>query len=335
MNCFFFPKNFGWPLLFMVVLAASFMCGCTGGCSAPSDPASKLADPRAVYENIDPSKIGWREVGQFPAKSVDRVLRLAVDDGGQVWILAKQGSFDTVIALEQDGNEVDRSVLKTDDGVDLTVGVDGQVLLLRRTGIDRIGKDRQAVELSRFGPEMFPTSICVCDDQIYVADAKARVVRIFKLDGKPDGQLPTDGDLKFIVPSPYFDLACGDDGLVRVVNPGRHRIEHFTADGLYEKPLSWGETGNRLERFCGCCNPARIALFPDGPVVTFEKKIPRIKVYRLDGTLDSVVAGPSQLGAIGKMDAIFDIAVTPLDRIAVLDPLKKSVRVFEKKLANE
>ena len=71
-----------------------------------------------------------------------------------------------------------------------------------------------------------------------------------------------------------------------------------------------------------------MAILSDGSFVTSEKGIPRVKVYDQTGQFKTVVAGPEAFadGTIG-----LDLAVDDNDRIYVLDPKKKAVRVFVKK----
>jgi hypothetical protein len=81
-----------------------------------------------------------------------------------------------------------------------------------------------------------------------------------------------------------------------------------------------------IEGFCGCCNPSHFAFLEDGSFVTSEKGIARVKVYNRLGDLVSVVAGPDQFkeGVEG-----LDLAIDSKQRIYVLDPLEKAIRVFE------
>ena len=66
----------------------------------------------------------------------------------------------------------------------------------------------------------------------------------------------------FIVPSPFLDVMIHRDGLLRVNNPGRHRVEAYTFDGDLEG--AWGKPTAAIEGFCGCCNPIAIAAWPTG-----------------------------------------------------------------------
>jgi hypothetical protein len=119
----------------------------------------------------------------------------------------------------------------------------------------------------------------------------------------------------------YFDLVAGADDLVYVVNPRLMRVEGFTHQGQYE--TAWGQGSPSVKDFFGCCNPAHLAVLPDGRFVTAEKGMPRVKIYARDGTFETVVAGSSQLS-----DTPTDLATDPLGRVLVLDGRAAKVRVF-------
>ena len=144
---------------------------------------------------------------------------------------------------------------------------------------DAQGK-RQAV-WDRPGPRAVLTSIALGEEDVFVADAGSLVVWRYDPAGKVIGQIgrrdPSRGIAGFVCPSPYFDVALAPDGLLRIANPGVHRVEAYTFDGHQE--LSWGKAGMAIGEFCGCCGPSHIAILPDGRVVTAEKGIPRVKVY--------------------------------------------------------
>ncbi len=173
------------------------------------------------------------------------------------------------------------------------------------------------------------TSIAVKGDEVYVADARHRTVWRHRVDGQALGQIEAqameDERPVFVVPSPYFDLAVGPDGLLRVVNPGRHRIELYHGDGT---PVSaWGETSYEPEGFAGCCNPAHIAMLPDGRCVTSEKGLLRVKIYDAEGRFESLVADASSLG---ENTSPREVAADSRGRVLVLDTPTRSVRVFVK-----
>ena len=140
-----------------------------------------------------------------------------------------------------------------------------------------------------------------------------------------------------MVPSPYLDIAIAPDGLLRVVNPGRHHIEAYTFDGDLE--FWWGEFSTGVEGFCGCCNPVNFDILEDESFVTCEKGLIRVKIYDVDGGFVGVVAGPEQLipGGASRVSEYgpgsqiaFDVAAGSKGRILVLDTIKNIVRTFTK-----
>ena len=143
-----------------------------------------------------------------------------------------------------------------------------------------------------------------------------------------------------IVPSPYLDVKLARDGLLRVNNTGRHRVEAYTASGDLE--FSWGKPPAAIEGFCGCCNPIGLALLPDGRYVTCEKGLPRVKVYSPEGVFEigrgragilprerarpTFVKGTADC-SLGGLDA----AVDSQQRIYILDLVANDVRVMKRK----
>jgi sugar lactone lactonase YvrE len=171
------------------------------------------------------------------------------------------------------------------------------------------------------------TSIVAEGRDIFMADAGNKLVGRYDQSGNLVNKIgekdPARDIPGFIIPSPYFDLCAARDGNLWVVNPGHHRLEKYTPEG--DLLSAWGEASMTTEGFCGCCNPSHIALLSDGSFVTSEKGIERIKVYDGNGTYKCLVAGPDCFveGTRG-----LDLAVDSKDRILVLDPEKKQVRIF-------
>jgi len=167
------------------------------------------------------------------------------------------------------------------------------------------------------------TGIAADSNQVWVCDFTSRMVWRFDFEGLELGQLPPPGaprEEAFIVPSPSFAVATANDGTFWVVNTGRCELQRRAADGhLLEK---WTRPGMTTPGFCGCCNPAFLALMPNGDLVTSEKHIPRVKIYGPDGAFRSVVAPPALLsGDDGR-----PVAVDRSGRVLVLDG--KSIRRF-------
>jgi hypothetical protein len=184
----------------------------------------------------------------------------------------------------------------------VTVTDDGAIYLGLRDHVEVLdGQGKRLASWDPLGEEAVLTSIAKYKGHVFVADAGHRVVLHYDLEGNlidHIGEKDPDRDIPgFIIPSPYFDLAVAPDGLLRVSNPGRNRIEAYTFDGDLE--LWWGQSGIRIDGFCGCCNPVNFAMLRDGSYVTAEKGLIRVKVYEPDGTFRGVVAGPDQLVAGG------------------------------------
>jgi hypothetical protein len=188
-----------------------------------------------------------------------------------------------------------------------------------------------------FGDRAHLTAIAQTGDSIYVADAGNREVLRCDLSGKIVTRIKG-----FVVPSPYFDLNVGADGVLWVTNPGKHRIEAYTLDGKCE--TGWGATAMNVEGFCGCCNPVYFTRLPDGRFVTSEKGLNRVKVYDLHGKFECVVAGPEQLIKDRELarKACKDcqigfgmpVAADARGRLLVLDTATRDVRIFERKEKN-
>ncbi len=198
------------------------------------------------------------------------------------------------------------------------------------------------------GDDAVLTSIAVSKDKVFVADAGNRIVLGYDTTGtiiNRIGEKNEDRNIAgFVIPSPYFDLAVGRDGLLRVVNPGVHRIEAYTFEGDLE--FSWGEFSSGVKGFCGCCNPVNFAILPgsdfsgaDDHFVTCEKGLTRVKIYDPEGSFVGVVAGPEQLVEGGKVEIDtpaecqiggFDVAVDASGRVLILDTIKNIVRIFSR-----
>lgn len=179
-------------------------------------------------------------------------------------------------------------------------------------------------------PKTVITSIAVSDGFIFVADAGNRIVWKLNLSGKILGKIGEKDESRdipgFIIPSPYFDLGFDRQGELWVVNPGRHFLENYSQDG--DLKSYWGNASQLVNGFCGCCNPSHFAVLSDGSFITSEKGLERVKEYDVTGKLKSVIAGPDSFntGTTG-----LDLAVDSVNRVIVLDPARKQIRVFVRK----
>ncbi len=183
-----------------------------------------------------------------------------------------------------------------------------------------------------FTPASRLTSITVMEDEdgtpaIFAADAGLRNVLRFSAAGKFQHLLFKPGQL--IVPSPFLATCVGRDGLLHVANPGRFRVEafHVYADRTEaEKSLAWGTAGLNAEAFAGCCNPAWLAVTPDGSYLTSEKRFLRVKLHDLEGKLLTVIPLPPY--ARNAVPEGFPVAADG-DALFLLNPKSKIVFKYQ------
>ena len=290
------------------------------------------------YEKTDPSLIRYSQTGSIQtgfkvARSIALGPKGNIFVAGDRAIKAFAANGDAAGKMDVDG--LPRGLCVTEER-EILVGLKNRVEVRDSDG---------AVKSSwkKLDPPALLTSIAVSGDNVFLADAGNRVVHRHDRSGKfiqRIGEKDADQEiLGFVIPSPFFCLCVAPDGLLRVTNPGRHRIEAYTFDGHLE--FSWGKPSITIEGFCGCCNPVNFAMFPNGRHVTCEKGLPRVKVYDADGKFESVVAGPEQFKEYGKivdgesnyggLKGGLDVAVDSRQRILVLDAVAGEVRIFEEK----
>ncbi len=287
---------------------------------------------------IEPALIQYNQCAKpiYTGFSVSRGI--ALDSKGSIYVAG-----DKTIRVFEQGRDLVREIKIEGTPCSLFITEEGSLYVTMRDNVKVFNKQfKQTANWKSLGPRAVLTSIAVSKDHVFVADAGNRIVvhyntagEILNYIGKKDKDKNIPG---FIVPSPYFDLAVARDGLLRVANPGRHRIEAYTFDGYFE--FAWGKPTVRIEGFCGCCNPVSFAILYDESFVTCEKGLLRVKVYKPDGTFRAVVAGSDQL-AEGRSCRVcvspadcgtggFDLTADHAGRVFVLDTIKNLVRTFIK-----
>jgi hypothetical protein len=311
------------------------------GTAAYATPAALAAatNPFAYdvsrFSRTDPKMIGWEEVSRR-ACPVKDARRLAIGPGDVVHIAAGSQIVRWSAAGHRPEIELGAPVTS------IAVAPDGVVLAGLRDRIvvfDSAGTRQTTWEAT--GAKAWFTGLAVTDRDVWVADSGQRIIwhydRAGKLLGRLGAKQPERNVPGFIVPSPFLDVRLHPDGLLRVNNPGRHRVEAYTPEGDFE--IAWGTPSAGITGFCGCCNPIGLTLLPDGRTVTAEKGLPRVKVYRADGTFESVVAGtesfPDQRRQCSDPNDCtrggLDVAVDSLGRIHILDRVTGEVRIMQPK----
>lgn len=308
----------------------------TGRTTAEENPWRYDVD---ALRRVDPALVHFERVSGFTVASPavrrfhvtpDGVVRVAA--GRAVWTFEETGRRTSVLEI----GEVVRAVGVAPDGA-VFVGLRDRVECWSAEG-------RRLARWTAFSGKPYLTGFAFAGEEVYVADAGNRVVYRCDRSGRvqlrigernPDRNIPG-----LVLPSPFLDVEVGEDGLLRVNNPGRHRVEAYTRDGDLE--LSWGRAGVAIDAFCGCCNPIQLAALPGGSWVTAEKGLPRVKVHHGDGRLASVVAVPDQFAAVASEDRGvktttdtlldgLDVAVDGKGRVWVLDLVGATVQVFRRK----
>ena len=189
------------------------------------------------------------------------------------------------------------------------------------------------------GERAFITSIAATEKDVFVADAGNRVILRYDRAGTLVNRIGQKDEARnvpgLVVPSHHLDVAMGPDGLLRVVNPGRHLIEAYTLEG--DRETAWGKPSTEPDGFPGCCNPTDIAIH-GSMLFAADKGLLRVKAYEIDGTFIGLVAGPEAFAKVyekGEPEDFhgLDLAVDSKGEVLVLDPSTGDVRVFIPKQA--
>ena len=288
---------------------------------------------------VDPSLIIYEESGNPISTGLAQSSAIAIvtNSPGRVYVAGDNA----VKVFSEEGGLVDEIKLTSSPRC-MAIGGDGSIYVGMKDHVEVYDGHKQSASWPGLGDRAVITSIAVYKDNVFVADAGNRIVIRYDTAGKIINHIGRKDKDKgiggFLIPSPYFDLAVGGDGLLRVVNPGRHLIEAYTFEGDLE--FSWGKRSAGIEGFCGCCNPINFAMLDDDSFITCEKGLTRVKHYDADGKFVGVVAGPEQLVQdrqcrICDVPSLcqsggFDVAVGTGGQVFVLDTVKNIVRTFSK-----
>jgi len=287
------------------------------------------------FSKTDPNLVKYKEISKIKT-GFQNPYAVATDPSDRIYIAG-----DKSIRILDSQDKILSEIKLSDTPQCLTIANDGSIYVGMKEHLEVYNPGGKLItKWNSLGQNVVITAIAVSGNDVFISDASGKIVLRYDTSGKLKGTIgrrdPDKGVPGFVVPSPYFDLAIAPDGLLRVVNPGLHKIETYTYDGDLES--SWGDTSIDIKGFSGCCNPVNIAVFSDGRLVTCEKGIPRVKIYSSKGIFESVVAGAESfantVGIYNPADTkddstkAIDIAVDSKKRILILDPVEKTVRVF-------
>ena len=289
------------------------------------------------FDRTDPSKILYNEIASIPTGLTDPKC-LTVGPNNTLYV----GGDKSVRRINQQG-QIEASIALTGKPLSL-FATNTRLCVTLRDHLEVFDLNGTPLFLGEtLGGKTYLTGVADTGDSIYLADAGNREIIHCDSNGKVLGRFghAGDGNPGFVIPSPYFNVRLGSEGLLWVNNPGRHQIEAYTPEGKFE--FAWGTPSMAMEDFCGCCNPVHFSLRPDGKFVTSEKGLNRIKIYDAKGNFEGVVAGPELLVkdlelakkacADCQIGFGFDVTCDSTGRVLELDPASKNVRIFTLKTA--
>lgn len=276
----------------------------------------------------------WSETGRF---TLPRRLARRVSCGpdGNLYVVCDNSlcSYDKTGALLKD--------LAFDSAPHCVTAADGETIYIGfKERVEALtGAKRVAWEAPPGKPWL--TGLAAGKNEVYAADSGNRIVWRYDRSGKLLGRIGQKDKERnvpgLIVPSPYLTVAMAPDGLLRVNNPGRHRVELYSPEGDLES--FWGAAGGGKVGFCGCCNPTSVAVLPDGRQITCEKGFARVKVFSASGEFEGFVAAEELFAennragrTAGRADGLLgglDAAGCPDGRVVVLDLVMSEVRIFK------
>jgi hypothetical protein len=273
------------------------------------------------FREVDESMVTFREARQIEIETGDP--RAFAWQNGNLYLAADR----QLQVINTDGREVMKKTIDPEP-VSVKIFRDGSILVVYTNYLVKYSDDGDELLRSEItDDDSFFRSVAFTDNSIFIADAGKREVAVFndELEFLTSfrGESGVSALHGFILPSLHFDMAVNQDGELWVVNPGMHRIQNYTENGRLRG--HWGVPSFGWEGFSGCCNPYYIAFLSDGRVVTSEKGLVRVKIYKESGELESVVAAPERFPNSEKAPAI---AVDDNDNVWLLDFDKKLLRLF-------
>jgi tripartite motif-containing protein 71 len=144
----------------------------------------------------------------------------------------------------------------------------------------------------------------------YIPDYTPALASSFGAEGSAPGSL-----------SRPRDIAMGPEGDLWVVDPGKHRVQRFSAEGEYvSSPGTSGSAPGQLNR------PTAIAFAPDGGFWVTDSSNNRIQKFSEEGQFE-LQAGSLGAGA-GQLSAPEGVAVGPDGRVWVSDTKNSRLQVF-------
>ncbi len=242
------PRRIDSSLIIAALLIAAVVTGAVSvlrldvtGASGSGLSAEYAYDLKKLAA-VDPSLLLYAEAGPAVSTGFRQSRAIALDASGRIYVAG-----DKAIRVFSHAGDSEKIIDLSGEPRCLTVADDGKIYVGVGDHVEVFDAQGQRVaSWDPLGEEAVLTSIAKYKDDVFVADAGHRIVLHYDMAGtlvghvgekNPDKNIPG-----FVIPSPHFDLAVSRDGLLRVVNPGRNRIETYT--------LRW-RSGIRVGRALG------------------------------------------------------------------------------------
>lgn len=169
------------------------------------------------------------------------------------------------------------------------------------------------------------SAVAVSGDSVFVADARRRSILRYDRSGKFLNEIGRDNTTEgFLIPNGRLDFKLDAEGILHAVNPGKHRIERYRADGTMVSRFGRFD-GRDPQGFSGCCNPTGIALMRSGGWIVTEKAPPLVKLYDRDGMLRAHWGADDFDPMCRNLDSVIDTH----ELVYVLDPVRSRIVVFQ------
>jgi DNA-binding beta-propeller fold protein YncE len=287
-------------------------------------------DDISSYKKLDSSRIGYVRFNVFETGMHD-LSGIATDDRDRVFVCGSGTicRFDTAGKKTLEFRTNSTAHCLAIHNTTIYIGTEAGVVCYDTAG-NTVGK---FYPLNNKG---YITSVAADDEFVYAADAMNKIVLKYTVSGDLAAELGKKDSLTgapgLIIPSLYLDIALGSFNDLWMVNPGRLELEDYSLSGSMR--TSWGRNTCSTEPFMGCCNPAHMALLPDGSFVTYEKGIDKIKVYNQAGEFICFVAGAGSFKGnsdfqLGRNNLVKDLTTDSQGTIYILDAYNR-INVFVK-----
>lgn len=285
-----------------------------GKMSAKADASGNPSPPPQ-----SPLPFALEEEGRFET-GLQKLAGIAVDSQGRIHAAGEKG-----VGIFTATGKSEREIPTSLPATCVAVGADGMIYVGHRGMLEKFQPDGRLkwawggadAENGQQQARVYYTSLALDGDFLYAADAGARSLKRFSVDGDFVDEISG-----FVIPSPFFDCAADGKGNLTVANTGKHRIERYDRNGRLLD--HWGAFGAEPQNFCGCCNPTSFALFPDGRIATTEKGIPRLKVYAPDHRMIAHLGSEAFPDGVAGMR----LAIDSRQRILLAEPKKSEIRIY-------